>query len=103
MLLTNGAAAREPRRISPILAQVATSGSGSRLFREQRFGAYRANSALNEGQAVKQRVEKVRHQFPAPQTDLEILSTWLTGKLLTPNSGLGAEDGIVNQFLLVGD
>jgi len=46
VLLTNGAAAREPRRISPILAQVATSGSGARLFREQHFGAYRANSAL---------------------------------------------------------
>jgi hypothetical protein len=29
VLLTNGVAAREPRRISPILAQVATSGSGS--------------------------------------------------------------------------
>jgi hypothetical protein len=42
------------------LAQVATSGSGSRLFREQHFAAYRANSKLNGGQAVKQRVEKVR-------------------------------------------
>jgi hypothetical protein len=31
----------------------------------------------------KQRVEKVRHEFPPPQTDFEILSTWLTGKLLT--------------------
>ena len=29
VLLTNGVAAREPRRISPILAQVATSGSRS--------------------------------------------------------------------------
>jgi hypothetical protein len=38
-----------------------------RVFREQHFGAYRANSALNERQAVKQRVDKVRQESPPPQ------------------------------------
>jgi len=74
VLLTNGAAAREPRRISPILAQVATSGSGARLFREQHFGAYRANSALNEGQAVNQRVEKVRQESPPRAATLQVVN-----------------------------
>jgi len=46
--------------------------------------AYRAQFRTKRGaKLLNNRVEKVRHRFPPPQTDFEILSTWLTGKLLT--------------------
>jgi hypothetical protein len=83
MLLTNGAVAREPWRISSILGKSAPAASDLGGLENSVITAYRANSALTKLHAVKQRGEKVRHKSPPPQADFEILSTWLTGKLLT--------------------
>jgi len=54
-----------------------------RSAKPHRTAILREFASMPSSPGVNQRGEDVRQEFLPPQTDFEILSTWLTGKLLT--------------------